>query len=231
MTAAEENLSASLASVAQALAAEEDFAGVINRTCQLAVATIEGCDHADIMLVAAGNVITAPAATDWVGTRVVSIEAEFNEGPCVDATKTGSTVIVPDLQSERRWPHFVARCLAETPVRSSIGVPLTAGGRTIGAIDLYADAPNSFSDEDLAVAALYAAHAAIAFSAARERQQLQEALISRDIIGQAKGIIMAQSRVGADEAFDLLRRASQRLNEKVVIVAQRVVDGATKRSD
>jgi GAF domain-containing protein len=231
MTAAQDNLSAALAAVAQTLAAEEDLTAVINRTCQLAVATIDRCAHADIMLMAAGDVVTAPGSTDWIGTRVVSIEAQFNEGPCIDATRTGVAVLAPDLNRERRWPRFVPRCLAETPVKSMIGLPLLVGGTPIGAIDIYADEPNSFSEEDCAVGALYAAHAAIAFTAARERQQLHEALMSRDLIGQAKGIIMAQSQVGSDEAFDLLRRASQRLNEKVTIVAQRVVESAKKRVD
>jgi GAF domain-containing protein len=231
MASTEDNLSAALALVAQTLAVEEDLVGVMNRTCTLAVATIDGCAHADIMLITAGEVVTAPASSDGIGTRVVSIEAEFDEGPCVDAAHTGIAVLAPDLRSERRWPRFVARCLADTPVRSTIGLPLLIGPKTIGAIDLSADESNAFSDEDCAVGALFAAHAAIAFRAARERQQLKDALTSRDIIGQAKGIIMAQSHVGSDEAFDLLRRASQRLNEKVVIVAQRVVDGAQKRSD
>src|SRR3954451_5282807 len=84
MTTGDGYLSSALATVAQTLAAEEDLTGVMNRMCQLAVATIDGCDHADIMLIAAGNVIPAPASTDWIGPRVVSIEAEFEEGPCVD---------------------------------------------------------------------------------------------------------------------------------------------------
>ena len=89
---------------------------------------------------------------------------------------------------------------------------------------LIADAPNSFHDEDRAAAALFAAHAAVAFAAARERIQFQEALASRDVIGQAKGILMTQSHITADEAFDMLRRASQRLNRKLVSIAQDIVD-------
>lgn len=101
----------------------------------------------------------------------------------------------------------------------------TGGGdRPIGALDLYADAPNSFHDKDRAAAALFAAHAAVAFAAARERIQFQEALASRDVIGQAKGILMTQSHITADEAFDMLRRASQRLNRKLVSIAQDIVD-------
>ena len=115
----------------------------------------------------------------------------------------------------------------ETPVRSGVGVPLVVGDRPIGALDLYANALISFYDEDRAAAVLFAAHAAVAFSAARERVHFQEALASRDVIGQAKGILMTQSHITADEAFDMLRRASQRLNRKLVSIAQDVVDKNT----
>ncbi len=181
--------------MAQTLAAENELTAVILRTCRLAVDTIDGSEHADVMIVAPGGTLTVPAATDWVGIRIVSFEEEYGEGPCVDAFRSGSTVDSPDFNSESRWPQFVRRCMAETPVRSGVGVPLVVGDRPIGALDLYADAPNSFHDEDRAAAVLFAAHAAVAFAAARERVQFQQALASRDVIGQAKGILMTQSHI------------------------------------
>ncbi|MCA1704565.1 MAG: GAF and ANTAR domain-containing protein, partial [Actinobacteria bacterium] len=181
-------------------------------------------EHADVMVVAPSGTLTVPAATDWVGIRIISFEEEYGEGPCVDAFKTASTVDTRDLSVERRWPKFARRCVAETPVRSAVGLPLLVGERPIGALDLYADTPYSFHDVDRAAAALFATHAAVAFHAARERVQFEQALSSRDVIGQAKGILMAQSHITADEAFDLLRRASQRMNRKLVSVAEDIVD-------
>jgi GAF domain-containing protein len=220
------DLASTLAAVAQALSVESDLPATITRTCQLAVATIDACDHADVMVITAGGIVTVPGTTDWVATRVLSIEAEFHEGPCIDTYEIGQPVEASDLESEHRWPRFTSRCLAETPVRSCLGLPLVLAERTIGALDLYADTSDVFGPEDLAAGALFAAHAAVAFGAAMEREQLQAALASRDIIGQAKGILMAQSHVSADEAFDLLRRASQRLNEKLTALAQRIIDNA-----
>ncbi len=221
------DLATTLAAVAETLATEGDLTAVILRACRLAVETIDGCEHADVMIVAPGGTLTVPAATDWVGIRIVSFEEEYGEGPCVDAFKGGSTVDSPDFNAEPRWPRFVRRCIAETPARSGVGVPLLLGGQPIGALDLYADAPNSFHDEDRAAAALFATHAAVAFAAGRERLQFKEALASRDVIGQAKGILMTQSHITADDAFDLLRRASQRLNRKLVSIAQDIVDKNT----
>lgn len=213
-----------LARVAQTLAVEKELTATILRACQLAVETIDACEHADLIIVTPSGTLTVPATTDWVGIRVVSFEAEYGEGPCIDAFRTGSLVDAPDLDAETRWPRFTRRCIADTPVRSGLGVPLLVGDRPIGALDLYSVTPHAFHDEDRAAAALFAAHAAVAFEAARERVQLEQALASRDVIGQAKGILMAQSHITADEAFDLLRRASQRLNRKLNVVAQDIVD-------
>lgn len=218
------DLATTLAVVAETLATEGDLTAIILRACRLAVETIDGCQHADVMVVTPRGELTVPAATDWVGVRIVSFEEEYGEGPCIDAFRSGSTVDSPDFNAEPRWPQFVERCIAETPVRSGIGVPLLMGTRPIGALDLYADAPDSFHDDDRAAAALFATHAAIAFAAGRERVQFTEALASRDVIGQAKGILMTQSHITADEAFDMLRRASQRLNRKLVSIAQDIVD-------
>jgi GAF domain-containing protein len=175
------------------------------------------------MLVAPGGTLSVPAATGWVSMRIVSFEEEYGEGPCVDAFNDRTTIDVPDLTAEARWPRFTPRCLEETPVRSCIGLPLVVDDRSLGALDLYADDANAFTDDDRAAAALFAAHVSVAVAAAKERVELQQALASRDLIGQAKGILIAQSHISADEAFDLLRRGSQRMNKKLTAVAQELV--------
>lgn len=217
-------LARALGAVATALANESDVTALISRTCQLAVETIDPCQHADVMVVGPKRTLLVPGTTDWVGTRVVSIEDETGEGPCIDAYETRAVIESPDLTAETRWPKFIPRCLRETPVRSGLGLPLLMGDTPIGSLDLYAQTSNVFTEEDVAAAALFASHAAVALVAARAREQFHEALESRDIIGQAKGILMAQSHINADAAFDLLRRASQRLNVKLAQVAQDIVD-------
>jgi GAF domain-containing protein len=227
--ASHDDLAAVLAAVADKLAAEPDLLGLLQRVCELAVETIDGCEHADVMVFVAGETLTVPAASDWVGARVVSIEAELDEGPCLEASRTAAVVPIDDLTADRRWPRFAARCLAETPVRSSVGFPLTAGERTFGAMDLYASQPRAFETQDVATGVLFAVHAAVAISAAKRREALKAALASRDVIGQAKGILMAQERVSSDAAFDMLRHASQTMNIKLRAVAERIVDDATRR--
>ena len=224
MSAADPNLASTLAAVAQALAEADDLHMVVSQIAQLAVDVIDDADHADMMVLGARGVITVPAATDWVGARVASIEAELDEGPCLYATRNGEVVVMAAIGDDTRWPRFSTRCVAETPARAVLGIPLHVGDTVIGAMDVYSDRAGAFDDEQTAAAVLFAAHASVAFLAARERQHLRDALASRDLIGQAKGILMAQSKITADEAFDLLRRASQRMNTKLTTIAQGIVD-------
>jgi hypothetical protein len=219
-----DDLASALAAVATLLAAERDLLGVLQLVTELAVATIDPCDHADVMVLTRSGEATVPAASDWIGPRIVSMESELQQGPCLAAARTATVVRIDDHATDDRFPAFTARCLAETPVRSSVGLHVTAGRRTFGAIDLYADRAHAFSDEDTGAGALFAVHAGIAIAAASAQEEFDEALRSRDVIGQAKGILMARAGISEDAAFGQLRAASQRLNVKLRDVAQRVVD-------
>ena len=100
---------------------------------------------------------------------------------------------------------------------------LFASEDTLGALDLYSSERDPFDDQDIAVASVFAAHAAVALVTARREQQLEGKAASRDVIGMAKGIVMTRQRVSDDEAFDVLRRASQRMNVKLRELAEQVV--------
>jgi GAF domain-containing protein len=218
------DLAAVLASVAEVLAAQKELTAVAAGICELAVETLDACDHADVTVLGRSGSMAVPGTSDWVGVRLVSLENEYSEGPCLDACRNGVVVDVPDFAKERRWPQFVAKALAETPVRSGLGLPLLIAEKPIGSLNVHAAQARAFEAEDKAGAILFAVHAAVAFEAARERVELEKAIASRDLIGQAKGILMAESHITADEAFEVLRRASQRLNQKLVVVAQDLID-------
>jgi GAF domain-containing protein len=99
-------------------------------------------------------------------------------------------------------------------------VPLWAGDEHLGTLSLYGDKPDCFDATAKQLADLYATHAALALAEARRTDQLKRAILSRDLIGQAKGILMERERLTADQAFDRLREVSQRLNRKITDVAQ-----------
>jgi hypothetical protein len=96
--------------------------------------------------------------------------------------------------------------------------------RTLGALNLYSRHEEAFDAEARAVGAVFATHAAVALSTAQHDAQMEQALAGRDLIGQAKGILMSREGVTADQALDMLREASQRLNMKLREVAERVND-------
>jgi MoxR-like ATPase len=138
-------------------------------------------------------------------------------------------VYAEDLTSDDRWPRFGPRAV-EQGVRSALALPLASNG-TDGAVNLYARYPAAFGVVDRAKGAILSSLASAALSAARSMEDeerridnLHSALSSREIIGQAQGILMERERIAGDQAFDVLRRASQYLNIKLREVAQSLVD-------
>ncbi|MEO5678517.1 MAG: GAF and ANTAR domain-containing protein, partial [Acidimicrobiales bacterium] len=193
-----DDLAEVFAAVARALRADSSVQGTLDRIVELAATTIEGCDHAGMTMIEAGE-IRAPAATDEVPLQVDTIQYETGEGPCVDAIRKHDVFQTDDLTTETRWPRFAPRAAEETGVRSILSYRLFVEGDTMGALNLYSKATCAFDDTDRAVGSIFAAHAAVALSAARKQEHLERAIQTRDLIGQAKGILMAREHVSADE--------------------------------
>jgi GAF domain-containing protein len=168
-------------------------------------------------------VIRAVAPSDHVAEQIDAIQTEVGEGPCLSAIAEHEVFHSDDLEHEHRWPAFARRAHEETGVRSMMGFRLFTEERTIGALDLYSKHPNAFDDDTAAIGSVLAVHASVALAHAQEREQPHQAITSRDVIGEAKGILMARGGVSDEEAFDLLRKASQRLNVKLRDVADRIV--------
>jgi hypothetical protein len=128
-----------------------------------------------------------------------------------------------DLGTESRWPRFAGRAHTETGIRSMLGLRLFARDRTMGAFNLMSSRPSALGDGSLPIAALFAAIAAVALNAAQTEETLELALKSRDIIGQAMGILMERHRITDREAFQRLSVASQNLNIRLREVAHQIV--------
>ena len=212
-----------LADVARSLTAERSVERVLGRICAVAVAFVPGCERAGISVVR-GRRIEAVVSTDGAPPPVDAIRYGTDEGPCLDAIREHETCGIGDLSSEDRWSRFAKRA-SETEVRSTLSLPLYVGDETYGALDLYSRKPDAFTDESRALARALAAHGAIALAGAKEREKtenLERAVETRDVIGQAKGILMHKRGVTADQAFDMLVRASQHLNRRLRDVAEQV---------
>jgi GAF domain-containing protein len=215
-------LAETFAEVARTLLQERDVDAVLERICVLAAETVKGCEAAGISI-AEGTKITSLSTSDEVSRVVDRIQSETQEGPCVDAIREHEVFITGSLSDERRWPNFSPRAHAETGIESILSLRLFASEETMGSLNLYSSLPDAFDEQDIAVGSVFAAHAAVALAGAKHGADLEAKAATRDIIGMAKGIIMARRNISDDEAFDILRRASQRMNVKLREVAGRVV--------
>lgn len=193
-----------------------------------AVGTIEGCDCAGVFVMADG-VVTTSVHTDPIVVEVDALQHRDREGPCLDAVFQGVPVYCSDLANDPRWPLFGPAAAAKG-MRSLLALPLLDDD-TPGALNLYARYPEAFGVVDRARGLLLAAVAGLAFSTARSHEDdarremnLHVALATREVIGQAQGILMERERITADQAFDVLRRASQHLNVKLREVAQTLIE-------
>ncbi|HEX7133713.1 MAG TPA: GAF and ANTAR domain-containing protein [Iamia sp.] len=214
------------ADLARRLMAEESVEATMRLIVEAAVELIDGCDHASISHMR-GNSLISASSNDTIGIALDGIQTGADEGPCLDAIRTGEAMATGDLLADHRWPVYGPLAVEATGVCSSLALPLHDGRRTIGALNLFADRRGALAgDPDAdATASILAAHATPALVAALHREDMRAALESRDAIGQAKGMLMARADVDEQEAFRLLVKASQRMQVKLAEVARRLVRG------
>jgi GAF domain-containing protein len=215
-------LASTFAHVARKLLAEHDLDSILREILAVALAEVGACEGAGIDLIEK-RVVRPIASSSDMAQRIARIQNEVGEGPCLSAIREHETFRTDDLEADPRWPKFAVRASAETNVRSILGFRLFAEEDTMGALNLYSSRTAAFDDKAVAIGSILAAHAAIAMSSARERDYMHTALENRDVIGQAKGILMSRDGIDADAAFEVLREASQRLNVKIREVADQVI--------
>lgn len=225
-----EELAQTFSKMARILISQSSPQAVLDRIVQLALTTVEHCEAAGITRIV-DRKVESPASSGPISLRLDQIQADTDEGPCLDALRHHEIFITGDLAAEQRWPKFAARAVEEMNVHSILSVRLYIEQNTLGSLNLYSTKRNAFSDSDIAVASVFATHAAVAMLNAARIEQLAERGDSRDLIGRAKGILMATHRVDDAQAFKMLVDASQQLNIKLAAVAEDVnYTGELRRS-
>lgn len=213
-----------LDAIARELITSGDVDQLLFQISAMATEALEWCDHAGVT-VAMGGRITTPKLNDQIASLMDDLQVEYDEGPCLDAVRTGAPVtVVPDLEYETRWPVFAKEAWERTAIRSVVSERLAVSNRTLGALNLYSRKPHAFTAADQATVWLFTSYAALALYAAKNEHELRQALQTRDVIGQAKGILMARLGVDDDAAFDILRETSMNLNQRLREVASDVVE-------
>ncbi len=158
------------------------------------------------------------AASDPLAARVQDCQAALAEGPSIDALTTGLTVVSDSLDDERRWPGWRAEAVG-AGVASAICLPLLWEGRTLGALGLYWTSPHRLDTTTLDLAETCGLTVSAIVGWARSAQELQRALATRQMIGQAVGVLMQRHGLSSEAAFGFLRRNSQNANIKLRDVA------------
>ena len=227
-------LALQFATLTYALLDANTVAEVLEQIVETAQRVLPGADLVSVTLRDAGGSLSTPVANDAVAAQLDELQNTYGEGPCWDvALDPGPAVSTStDLAVEPGWPRF-GRAAAALGVRSVLSVALMpAPGATglSGALNIYSHHPDGLRDADQHIALLLATHASLALASARtaelaelKQTHMQRALDSRDVIGKAKGILMARQGISAAGAFDILRRTSQDLNTKLVKIAETLV--------
>lgn len=226
------NLAMAFAEIARYLFEADSFDDVLTRIVNTAVSTIAGGDMASITVRNPDGTYETVASTQCSATDADRAQYETLEGPCLDALE--EAVIRTASFPDPRWPKLASRP-SDSGVQAAISFRLTAAGEVrdqfLGSLNNYAGVPNAFDDEAEEIGFILACHASIATRAVSERdalgqleRQIHSALSSRDVIGQAKGILMERLRLTPEEAFDTLRRSSQHLNRKLRDLARQLAE-------
>jgi len=206
---------------------EDSADELLDRVVKLAAATVPSAHSVSISVPQDGRVYTSNSS----GPDALELDhAQYSDGqgPCLDAL--GGTQVEAALpEGGARWPKLALKA-SELGVQRALSTPLTVRDRTLGALNIYSQAESKFNDAEKGFATLFAEQAAVllanAFtlmSSVEMTEQLRAALASREIIGEAKGILMQQQTCTRDQAFDILRRASQRENRKLREIAEALV--------
>jgi GAF domain-containing protein len=183
---------------------------------------------AGLMLVTPDGQLQVMAASSETIRAIEVFEAEIAEGPCIDCFRRGEPVLNSPLSDPLRWPRFSARATA-AGFRSAHALPLRLRDKTIGALNMFHVGEGRMSDADGAAAQALADVATIAIlqhRAARDaallNQRLRDALNSRIVIEQAKGVVSEGAGVDMQQAFVRLRRHARNHNLLLADLAQAV---------
>lgn len=202
-----------------------DGEAMLSELTENAVRVVPGAGHAGITVAdRSGSVRTAASSASRYPAMIDKIQQTHRQGPCLSAAWQQHMIRIDDLAHEERWRAFSRDAFEQTPIRSILSFRLFADQKSMGALNFYAEQPAVFDDDSVEAGSILATHAALAWKLVRREEQFRSALGSRDIIGQAKGMLMERFKIDAVQAFELLKRLSQNTNTPVATVARQVVE-------
>lgn len=232
---ADSPLSASLAALSRFFVGDGTVEQTLLRVSDLTVEAVPPADLVGITMMVEGKPRTA-VFTDETSPQIDQAQYDSRDGPCLQAYRDGVITSIASTREPGPWPEFRTAAAAHG-IGSTMSFPMLVEKRAVGAMNLYSYRERAFGDQDRDTGELFAAQAAIvlanaqAYWDARELSiGLGEAMKSRAVIEQAKGVLMGAEGIDEDAAFEMLTAASQRENIKLRDVALRIVENTARRS-
>lgn len=207
-------------------ASVDDTLEVIVRSAAEALPTF---DHIGVSTVEKDGQIITRASTSALVLELDELQYGLAEGPCVASMDGDDVVPAPRIRDDVRWPNYLPGALSHG-LKSQLGVRLHLNDYgTIGGLNLYSTTSEDVTDEHVMLAAFFATHASVALGKARHIDSLNEAVATRQLVGQAIGILMERYDINDKAAHAFLWRASMNSNTKVRTIASSLVDEVNSR--
>lgn len=219
---------AALAEAARTINESRSLGETLDSIVQTVVLALSEFDHAGISISHRDGKIETMSGTDQLVWELDDIQYSLMEGPCVDAVRKEPVVVVEHARHDQRWPHYMPQA-AQRGLRAQLGLRLYTENETLGGLNLYSTQSETIDPDSVHLAELFATHAAIVLGRVRVEDQLNQAIATRKVIGQAIGIIVERYQIPSDRAFQFLVRASQHGNIKLRDVAQEVVESTDQK--
>ena len=226
MTMDRQEFGSRLAEAARAMSGTRHAADTLERIAAMAVDLIGPCDIAGVCVLRPGRNDTC--AHSHASVQVMDdLQHDLAEGPAMDGPATADVISIGDLTTDAPWPRWATEVAARTGVRAYLGFRLFVDEDSIGMLNLYAYEPHAFDHDDQLDGLVAAAHASVALSATVQHDQMHTAMTSRQLIGEATGILRERFALTSDQAFAVLKRLSSQQNIKLFAVAEHVVETGT----
>lgn len=221
-----------MAQLAETLNAPSSLPTALRVLTDGAVNAIPGADQASISVRHKDGHLETLAATDPLIDALDAKQYVYQEGPCYETvTHPENFLVAFDLRRDRRWPRYGTEA-AEAGFHAQLAALLTENGSgKRSALNIYSHSPHVFDQASIETAEVFAAHAAVAMGFVHTVENLSDAITSRQMIGQAVGIVMERYQLSEGRAFDFLVRVSRNSNTKVSVIAADIITGLNKRGE
>ena len=218
-----QQLNAALAHAARTINEARTLEETLQTIAETALISIPTMEHVGVSILDDNGIAVTKAATSELVLELDNLQYSLDEGPCLDSLRGPTVVAAPHIRHDQRWPRYVPEAV-QHGLKAQLAVKLSLGKRrTVGGLNMYSTGSEDIDPQAPGMADLFATHAALALSKAQEVDSLHQALQTREIIGQAVGLLMQRYSLEPDDAFAFLVRSSSHSNIKVRVIALRMV--------